>query len=95
MPRYVYRCSECEQAFEVVHSFGEEMETCSQINEESKCSSASVVKRVPQGINLVNKQKQKSESKVGQIVDDYIRDTKKEVEEYKEEMKNWSPKKCS
>jgi hypothetical protein len=44
---------------------------------------------VPQTINFIKKQEKKAQ--VGQIVNDFIEDTKKEVEEYKEEMINWKP----
>ena len=73
----------------MVHAFGETINHCSDADENSKCSNASTMKRVPQAINFIKKQEKKAQ--VGQIVDDFIKDTKKEVEEYKEEMINWKP----
>jgi len=90
MPKYVYKCDECNNLFEVIHSFGESIETCSQVNSKSKCSPDSTVERVPQFINLVKKQEK--EVQVGQVVNEHIEEAKKEVEEYKKEMKNWTPK---
>jgi len=90
MPKYIYKCSECSDSFEVIHSFGESVETCLQINNESKCSPDSTVERVPQFMNLVKKQEK--DVQVGQVVSEHIEEAKKEVEEYKEEMKNWTPK---
>tara|TARA_R100001079_G_C4363109_1_gene115873 strand:+ start:105 stop:377 length:273 start_codon:yes stop_codon:yes gene_type:complete len=89
LPKYVYRCSECEKTYEVVHAFGETINHCSDADENSKCSNTSTMKRVPQTINFIKKQEKKSQ--VGQIVNNFIEDTKKEVEEYKEEMINWKP----
>lgn len=89
MPKYIYKCSECNGSFEVIHSFGESVETCLQVNSESKCSPSSTVKRVPQFMNLVKKQER--EAQVGQLVNGHIEEAKREVEEYKKEMKNWTP----
>jgi hypothetical protein len=47
------------------------------------------VKRVPQFMNLVKKQER--EAQVGQLVNGHIEEAKREVEEYKKEMKNWTP----
>jgi hypothetical protein len=41
-------------------------------------------------MNLVKKQEK--DVQVGQVVSEHIEEAKKEVEEYKEEMKNWTPK---
>tara|TARA_R100000008_G_scaffold67654_1_gene44750 strand:+ start:318 stop:590 length:273 start_codon:yes stop_codon:yes gene_type:complete len=90
MPKYVYKCTECEKIYEVIHSFGDTIKHCSDINQDSGCDKNSEIQRIPQIINLVKKQ-QKS-PQVGQIVDDYIKNTKKEVKEYKEDMINWKPK---
>jgi predicted nucleic acid-binding Zn ribbon protein len=89
LPKYVYRCSECENTYDVIHAFGETIRHCSEADENSKCGNTSTMKRVPQTINFIKKQEKKAQ--VGQIVDDFIEDTKKEVEEYKEEMINWKP----
>ena len=37
MPKYIYQCSGCGEVFEVIHSFKETIETCSQINECCEC----------------------------------------------------------
>ena len=73
----------------MIHAFGETIRHCSETDENSKCSDSSMMKRVPQTINFIKKQEKKAQ--VGQIVNDFIEDTKKEVEEYKEEMINWKP----
>ena len=77
--------------FEIVHSFKDTIETCSQIENSCECDPQSEVVRIPQNINFVNKQTHKI--KVGQVVDDFIKNTKDDIKSYKEEMINWNPKK--
>ena len=91
MPKYVYKCLECNQLYEVIHSFKENINTCAQINKDSQCEVTAMLERVPQHINFLKKQEK--EAPVGQIVNDHIEKTKEEVKEYKNEMINWSPKK--
>jgi hypothetical protein len=76
MPKYVYKCLECNQLYEVIHSFKENINTCAQINKDSQCEVTAMLERVPQHINFLN-----------------IEKTKEEVNEHKNEMINWSPKK--
>jgi len=91
MPKYVYRCLECEQVYEIVHSFGEVIETCSQLNEYSECATTSKVQRIPQYVNLVKKENK--ETQVGQVVNDFIEKTKEEIKTYKKELQEWTYKK--
>lgn len=91
MPKYVYQCSECEQIFEIVHSFETSFDMCSQINEHSQCDTSAKLERIPQHITFLKKQEKTIQ--VGQIVNDHIEKTKQEVKDYKEKMINWSPKK--
>jgi hypothetical protein len=91
MPKYVYQCLDCEALFEVAHSFKEVIETCSQLDEHCECDPQTKVVRIPQNINFMNKQEKKT--RVGQVVDEFIKNTKKEVSSYKEEVLNWNPKK--
>ena len=77
----------CEKTFDVIHSFNEQKENCSDI---TKCEEGFKVERVPQHINYTKKHDKKA--KVGQIVKDFIKDTKEEVKDYKKEMINWKPK---
>tara|TARA_Y100000034_G_scaffold94713_1_gene114831 strand:+ start:198 stop:479 length:282 start_codon:yes stop_codon:yes gene_type:complete len=93
MPKYVYQCKKCEQIYEIIHSFEETYDTCSQINEQSQCDISARLERIPQCINYLNLKKQEGNIRPGQLVDEYIEDTKQEVKKYKEEMINWSPKK--
>ena len=89
LPKYVYKCLECEKLYEVIHGFNEKISHCSEVSKNSECGGTSIIERVPQTINFIKKQEKKTQ--IGQIVNNFIEDTKKEVEEYKEEMINWKP----
>ena len=76
MPRYVYKCQSCDGVFEVVHGMTEEQTYC------KICSKTNCVKRIPQmpSVKIVDQQ-------AGQIVREYIEDTKKELREEKKKLK--------
>ena len=91
MPKYIYQCTECKTFFEVVHSFKELLQTCSQVSDDCGCDPQSELVRIPQNINYITKQEKKA--RVGQVVDEHIKNAKDEVKSYKKEMINWNPKK--
>ena len=78
MPKYVYKCDQCQNLYEVTHSFGESIQYCFEIDEDSKCEKTGLLERVPQQINYSTK-KATNKTAPGQIVDDFIKQTKKEV----------------
>ena len=75
MPRYVYKCRECDGCFTVVHGMTEDHTYC------ELCSTQDCVFRIPQmpSVTIVKEQ-------AGQIVQEYIEDTKKEKKEEKDRM---------
>tara|TARA_R100000234_G_scaffold99480_1_gene68125 strand:+ start:84 stop:308 length:225 start_codon:yes stop_codon:yes gene_type:complete len=73
-----------------MHSFSEKIEYCSQINESSECDNAGLLERVPQQINY-STQKAINQATPGKIVDDFIKETKKEVKAYKKDLRDWKP----
>ena len=88
MPRYTYRCDVCGNSFEVSHSISEKLTDC-------ECGEEGSLKRIPSlpfrasSINSltispasvkINKQK------AGEIVKEFIEDTKIEIKKSKEEM---------
>ena len=77
MPKYSYRCDACESEYEVWHGMTEEHTNC------NVCDAPSVV-RIPAllGEVTINAPKQK----VGDIVNQTIEETKKEVKEYKKNI---------
>jgi len=91
MPKYVYKCHQCEKLYEVTHSFSESIQYCFEIDEDSRCEKTGLLERVPQQINYSTK-KVTNKTTPGQIVDDFIKETKKEVKAYKKEMRDWKPK---
>ena len=77
MPRYCYRCDACEHQFEIVHSIKENLFDC------KKCDSKDVLKRVPFPVRVEKKGIQKT----GDIVNNFIKDTKEEINKEKKDLK--------
>ena len=77
MPRYTYRCDVCGKSFEVSHSISEKLTDC-------ECGEEGSLKRIPslpfRASVKINKQK------AGEIVKEFIEDTKKEIRKTKHEM---------
>ena len=78
MPRYVYRCDECGDEFMAFHLISEE------ISKKENCAGTCNLHRIPQLTNDPNKIKNKVR-KVGQVVNEYIKDAKKEISRDKQE----------
>ena len=77
MPRYTYRCDVCGNSFEVSHSISEKLTDC-------ECGKEGSLKRIPSLPFRVSATP--SEQKTGEIVKEFIEDTKKEVQATKQEM---------
>lgn len=77
MPNYCYKCTNCEEEFEVRHSMSFEGQTCVKCNSD-------LVFRIP-SLSLASKAK--STKKVGKIVDDYIQEAKSEIKSEKKALK--------
>lgn len=75
MPKYTYKCEACGEHFEKIHSISEKLTDC-------ECGEAGSLTRVPSLPFCVSVKKQKA----GQIVKDFIEDTKRDVEAQKQEM---------
>ena len=79
MPVYCYKCKSCMKEFEVRHSMNFEEQKCTE------CDSNDVFKVPSLGkINNIAS----SAPKAGKIVDEYIRDVKKEIEKEKKKLKS-------
>ena len=74
MPVYCYKCKDCSKEFEVRHSMNFEEQICID------CTSANVFK-----LPSLSKKKVQvaNQNKPGKIVDEYIRDAKKEIKQQK------------
>lgn len=79
MPVYCYKCNDCSEEFEVRHSMSFDGQLC------LNCDSSSVFKVPSIGQAKVSK---KSSSRPGKIVDEYIRDAKKEIKQEKLKLRS-------
>ncbi len=82
MPKYFYRCTNCKHEFEVYHSMQDCLQDCKE------CELEKSLIRVPSLIYFkTTKQSQKTKKSVGSVVNEFIENTKQELEVEKEEMK--------
>ena len=80
MPVYVYRCHDCKKTFEKRHGMFFEQKICIE------CFGENIFK-VP-SVEYTGKKQPNSPKKVGKVVDEYIKDAKKEIEQEKRSLKN-------
>ena len=78
MPKYCYKCSECESEIEVRHGMTERLTDCKVCNNEG------VLIRIPQLTNIVRKQKQ-GEKTTGSLTKEYIEENKRILKEEKKQ----------
>ena len=69
MPKYCYKCPECESEMEVRHGITERLEEC------KLCEYQGVLTRIPQHTNIVRKQEQ-GKREPGSLVKEYIAENK-------------------
>jgi len=82
VPKYAYKCKECDHAFEAVHGMLIKLRNCDE------CTTDGSLFRVPSvSYSTKNKASPETEKKTGEVVKEFISDAKKEVEEQKREMK--------
>jgi len=79
MPRYDYKCSECEVELTVTHLMCEKLEDCPE------CEGKETLQKVYTTLRKVDPGKYAE--KVGDKVKKYIEDTKKNVKEEKHRLK--------
>ena len=80
MPKYVYKCSECEEYFTMVHGMTERQEDC------ILCNASECLTRVPQ-MPHIKRQEASSGSKVGDEVKRAIEENRAILKDAKEERK--------
>jgi hypothetical protein len=76
VPKYTYRCNVCNEYSEVYHSISEKLTDCS-------CGGEGSLIRVP---SLPFRVSEKSTNKPGQLTREFIKDAKKEIEDYKRDI---------
>jgi len=77
MPKYCYRCDECDSQYEVWHGMTEEHNEC------EICNATSVI-RVPSLLGEVIRNN--SKTKTGDVVNKTIEETREEIKEYKKNL---------
>ena len=78
MPRYTYKCSECESVLEVVHSMGERLTKCED------CS-AETLNRIPA---ILTKKRQDVASQPGDKVKTFIEETREDIRKEKKNLRS-------
>jgi len=79
MPKYSYKCSDCNEITTLYHSTSDIMVDCDM------CSSSSTLRRLPSKFSLFKEDKK---IKVGSIVKRSIEDFREDLEQEKRELKN-------
>lgn len=74
MPKYCYKCPECEGEVEVRHGMSERLEEC------KLCDYQGVLTRIPQLTNIIRKQEQ-DQRETGSLVKEYIEENKQILKE--------------
>ena len=80
MPIYTYRCQSCEGVFEAFHLMSETLSIC------SLCEQVDTIEKIPS--MLVGKlTTPAAKAKVGDVVENFIKDAKKEIKQEKKTIK--------
>ncbi len=80
MPRYTYRCTNCDTYLDIFHLADEEPDKCMQCN-----SSENLVKLLSP---IRTMRKNKLSRKTGALTEEFIQDSRQELEQQKEELAN-------
>ena len=80
MPKYLYRCKNCEAEFFAYHPMSEKLKDCEQ------CESVDTLKKIPS--NFFLKKEHNQEKKIGDEVKTAIKDFRSDLEKDKVEIKN-------
>jgi len=88
MPKYIYRCNECEDEFEIYHSMSDRLNDC------ESCELTGSLIRVPSFTTKIVKNTNNS-SKVGDIVISHIEEARQQLKKEKEKLTKitYKPKK--
>tara|TARA_B100000424_G_scaffold196546_1_gene153860 strand:- start:151 stop:417 length:267 start_codon:yes stop_codon:yes gene_type:complete len=82
MPRYIYKCEECDLVFQVVHSIKERLLNCDD------CSTENSLTRIPSMPLVLTKKQNAEKREVGSLVREYIESAKEDLKEEVESMTN-------
>lgn len=81
MPIYVYACDDCQQEWKENHGMTETIEEC------KLCESENIYKK-PSLFSNLSKQAEVRKEKVGSHVEEFIKNSKKELDQQKEDLKD-------
>ena len=82
MPKYCYKCKECEYEFEVRHGMKEKLYDCENCNNEQSLA------RIPQLTNI-RRTTDVGKQKVGSLVKEHIEENRRILKEQQAERKNY------
>ena len=82
MPRYTYRCDECEEVFEVNHSMSIKLKDC------ELCESVDTLTRVPSSTFITTTVTTKDDKRVGDVVKEHIEESKKDLKVEQRRLKD-------
>ena len=83
MPKYTYKCTNCQEIVTRYHSFSERLADCSE------CGSENTLTRVPS--NFLTEKQDDSPLKAGTLVKEYISETREELKKQKENLRrDWN-----
>jgi hypothetical protein len=80
MPTYVYACDDCCEEWKENHGMTEKVEECKQ------CESKNIYRK-PSIFHNLSKRPELDKPKVGSHVEEFIKNSKKELDQHKEELK--------
>ena len=80
MPRYLYKCQNCEIFFQANHSIKEKLKDC------ENCQSADTLQRIPSIPFVIDKGKSEDKRPTGALVKEYIEDVRDELNQEKKDL---------
>ena len=80
MPRYIYKCQNCEVVFQTIHSIKEKLKDCEACEEED------TLVRIPSMPMVLTKKEDKQKRQVGSLVKEYIENVKEDLKDEKREL---------
>jgi predicted nucleic acid-binding Zn ribbon protein len=75
VPKYCYRCKECDLEFETRHGIKERLYDC------DNCENSETLQRIPQLTNIIRSNQEVGKQKAGSLVKEYIEENKKLLKE--------------
>ena len=80
MPRYIYRCNECEEELQRSHSIKEKLTDC------ELCSAKDSLVRIPSPFTTSSKTQKQKSGRPGHLVKEFIGSAKEDLKEQKKEL---------